>query len=346
MKRILFLLTSIALLLSACAPLPKFSNATSSPTPLPQPTLDPGYTQDAPSTATPFDPAPPSGTSQGRPVSVSNELIPADEADTYWVVNPSSGSRLFVRVAYPRGWNGELIPALVLVPGGTGTTEPRKAEALAAEGFLVIIFDPEGRGRSEGTEDYNGFIGQDGLAAVIEAATALPGLDANRYGLVSYSYGVTLATGALARHPELVNAVAEDGFQPLGLACFFGHLEAADYLVAVGASINLPSNNELHATPLQSAVAGGHASIVKILLKNGAQPNVRERGGFTPLHIASANGDVESIQLLILAGADLHLRSNDDKLPLHLAEEKGHARAAEILKREITKRFRAAAAKP
>ena len=203
MKHILFLLTSIAILLSACAPLTKSSNATPSPTPLPQPTLDPGYTQDAPSTATPFDPAPPSGTSQGRPVSVSNELIPADEANTYWVVNPSSGSRLFVRVAYPRAWNGELIPALVLVPGGTGATEPRKAEALAAEGFLVIIFDPEGRGRSEGTEDYNGFIGQDGLAAVIEAATALPGLDANRYGLVSYSYGVTLATGALARHPDL-----------------------------------------------------------------------------------------------------------------------------------------------
>jgi len=150
----------------------------------------------------------------------------------------------------------------------------------------------------------------------------------------------------LARHPELVNAVAEDGFQPLGLACFFGHLEAADYLVAVGASINLPSNNELHATPLQSAVAGGHASIVKILLKNGAHPNVRERGGFTPLHIASANGDVESIQLLILAGADLHLRTEDGKLPLHLAEEKGHSRAAEVLRREITKRFRAAAAKP
>ncbi|PIV28710.1 MAG: hypothetical protein COS37_00360, partial [Anaerolineae bacterium CG03_land_8_20_14_0_80_58_20] len=198
MKHILFLLTSIALLLSACAPLTKSSNATPSPTPLPQPILDPGYAQDAPSTATPptdlapFDPAP-----------VSSGLLPADETNTYWAVNPSSGSRLFVRVAYPRAWNGELIPALVLVPGGTGATEPRKAEALAAEGFLVIIFDPEGRGRSEGTEDYNGFIGQDGLAAVIEAATALPGLDANRYGLVSYSYGVTLATGALARHPDL-----------------------------------------------------------------------------------------------------------------------------------------------
>lgn len=145
----------------------------------------------------------------------------------------------------------------------------------------------------------------------------------------------------LARHPELVNTTAEDGFTPLGLACHFGHLEAAEYLVTAGASINAPANNALQATPLQSAVAGGHANIVKMLLKNGAHPNVRAQGGLTPLHTAAINGDVESIQLLILAGADLHIRSDDNKLPLDLAQEKGHARAVEILKREITKRFRA-----
>ena len=144
----------------------------------------------------------------------------------------------------------------------------------------------------------------------------------------------------LARKPEMVNAFADDGFHPLGLACFFGHLEAAEYLIRAGASINTPSNNELNATSLQSAVTGGHAPIVKMLLKNGAQPNVRGRGGATPLHAAAANGDTESIQLLILAGADLHIRSNDGKRPVDLAEEKGHRRAAEILKREITKRFR------
>src|SRR5688572_31753748 len=35
----------------------------------------------------------------------------------------------------------------------------------------------------------------------------------------------------LARDPKLVSAFAEDGFQPLGLACFFGHYETAEYLV-------------------------------------------------------------------------------------------------------------------
>jgi ankyrin repeat protein len=145
----------------------------------------------------------------------------------------------------------------------------------------------------------------------------------------------------LARQPELVRAFADDGFQPLGLACFFGHLEAAQYLVRAGAPVNVPTNNERHVTPLQLSVAGGHAPVVKMLLKNGAQPNVRARGGWTPLHSAAAVGDVESIQLLILAGADLHLRTDEAKLPLDLARDAGHSRAVEILKREITKRFRA-----
>ena len=144
----------------------------------------------------------------------------------------------------------------------------------------------------------------------------------------------------LARQPELVNAFSDDGFQPLGLACFFGHLEAAEYLVRAGASVNTYSDNGLNATPLQSAAAGNHVSIVKMLLKNGANPNVREGGGFTPLHAAAENGSGEIIQLLIMAGADLHAKSNNGRIPLDLATDKGHAQAVEILKREITKRFR------
>lgn len=130
-------------------------------------------------------------------------LASAGSLNAYWVTNPSSGSRLYVTAIYPPGWSGELLPALVLVPGGIAESDPARAARLADQGFLVVIFDPEGRGRSEGAEDFNGYIGQDGLAAVIEAATALPGLDASRYGLVSFSYGVTMATGALARHPDL-----------------------------------------------------------------------------------------------------------------------------------------------
>jgi len=154
---------------------------------------------------------------------------------------------------------------------------------------------------------------------------------------------ITHLVRLLARDPELVNSYSDDGFQPLGLACFFGHLDAADYLVRAGANVNSASNNEQGFTPLHSAVAGRHIPIMKMLLKNGANPNVRDGSGNTPLHTAAFNGDLESIQALILGGADLKIRNANGKIPFDLAAEKGRVQAAELLKREITKRFRPSA---
>lgn len=144
----------------------------------------------------------------------------------------------------------------------------------------------------------------------------------------------------LARNPELVNSYTEDGFQPLGLACFFGHIDSAEYLVKAGAPINAQSRNGLKAAPIQSAAAGRHHKIVKMLLDHGADPNIREQGGYTPLHAAAQNGDEEMIRILLYGGADLTIKSNDGKTALDLAIEGDHAKAAIILGEGITKRFK------
>lgn len=144
----------------------------------------------------------------------------------------------------------------------------------------------------------------------------------------------------LARDPSLVNSYAEDGFQPLGLACFFGHLDTAEYLVRAGASVNAQSRNGLRAAPIQSAAAGGHHQIVKMLLQHGADPNVREQGGYTPLHAAAQNGDDEMIRVLLFGGADLTIKGRDGKAPIDLAIEAGHEKATLLLGEGITKRFR------
>jgi pimeloyl-ACP methyl ester carboxylesterase len=68
---------------------------------------------------------------------------------------------------------------------------------------MVVVFDPDGRGRSDGEEDNNGFIHQDALAAVIRYAADHPLSDDQGIGLVSYSFGITMSSGALARHPDL-----------------------------------------------------------------------------------------------------------------------------------------------
>ena len=144
----------------------------------------------------------------------------------------------------------------------------------------------------------------------------------------------------LARDPQLVNSYAGDGFQPLGLACYFGHLETAEYLIKAGAPINFASRNGLKAAPIQSATAAGHEKIVQMLLRLGADPNVREGNGYTPLHAAAQNKDIDMIHTLIYGGADLTLVGKDGKTPLDLAVETGDQETIGLLAEGITKRLK------
>ena len=100
-------------------------------------------------------------------------------------------------------------------------------------------------------------------------------------------------------HPDSVNDYASDGFTPLGLACYFGQFEVARYLVLKGADVNQPSNNGFRVFPIHSAAAGNYTDIVRMLVENGAQVNVKQQAGATPLHSAAQNGNLE---MLILRG--------------------------------------------
>lgn len=151
---------------------------------------------------------------------------------------------------------------------------------------------------------------------------------------------ITHLISNLGHKPELVNAYSEDGYQPIGLAAYFGHEKVVEYLIKAGAEVNSPSKNSLGVTPLQSAVAGGHLEITRLLLTAGANPNVRERGGYTPLHTAAHNGDVEIVRSLLFGGADLEARSDKKETPLDMARKAGHDEVANLLNAGITRRFR------
>jgi ankyrin repeat protein len=144
----------------------------------------------------------------------------------------------------------------------------------------------------------------------------------------------------LARDPLLVNAYSCDGYQPLGLACYFGHIKTAEYLIKAGSVVNSPSRNSLGAPPILSAAAAGHVKIVMLLIKYNANPNARENNGYTPLHAAAQNGDTDMIRSLLFNGADMTICSNQGELPIDLAIEGGHAEAAALFKEGITRRFK------
>jgi len=133
------------------------------------------------------------------------------------------------------------------------------------------------------------------------------------------------------QHPEAVNYYAEDGFTPLGLACYFGQYEIARYLVLKGADVNLPSNNGFGVYPLHSAVAGNYTQIARMLIENNAQVNVKQQAGVTALHSAAQNGNIDLLILLLEHGADANVRMEGGKLPADVAREKGFLEIAEAL---------------
>jgi ankyrin repeat protein len=106
----------------------------------------------------------------------------------------------------------------------------------------------------------------------------------------------------------LANAWGEDGFQPLGLASFFGHVEAARLLVVRGAEVNSASRNDMNVMPLHSAAATGDPTaryeLARLLLEHGADPNARQQDDYTPLMAADQHGDERLRDLLIEHGAE------------------------------------------
>ncbi|MBN2084906.1 MAG: hypothetical protein JW748_06735 [Anaerolineales bacterium] len=151
----------------------------------------------------------PSATVQpsGAEVEAAN-LTPGTKANAFWMINPASGARLYIVVSYPNDGGASPLPSLVMIPGGLGAQDLENgtdldAVRLSAAGFIVIQFDADGRGASGGDEDYNGFRHQDGLSALILSAGQIPRVDTARLGVISRSYGVTMAAGALGRHPDL-----------------------------------------------------------------------------------------------------------------------------------------------
>ncbi len=146
------------------------------------------------------------------------------------------------------------------------------------------------------------------------------------------------------------------GNTALHAAAEAGAIEAADYLLNRGISIDVPGAAE--RTPLMAAVVSDQTAMVAWLLRQGADPRAKDHEGFSPLLLAvreGKTGPVEEIapydrdsldSALLLAamlgetavidaltnyGASVYARMEDGRTPLMLAAENGHTESVELL---------------
>ena len=57
------------------------------------------------------------------------------------------------------------------------------------------------------------------------------------------------------------------------------------------------------------AAAGGHHKVVKLLIRDGADPNLRKLSGVTALFLASAGGHSSVVTGLLESGADPNIKA-------------------------------------
>jgi hypothetical protein len=89
----------------------------------------------------------------------------------------------------------------------------------------------------------------------------------------------------------------------------------------------IEASNENDTSPLMRAAQEGHVSVVKLLLKHGADGDRRNKFGLTPLMFAAQSGHVDVCRYLIEHDADylfFAYRTNLNSTALSLACKRGH----------------------
>jgi ankyrin repeat protein len=112
-----------------------------------------------------------------------------------------------------------------------------------------------------------------------------------------------------------VNVLNDKGESALMIAAIRGHTTLVGKLIQRGADVN-----KTGWAPLHYAASSGQLEIMRILLKHHAYIDAESPNGTTPLMMAAMYGTPEAVKLLIAEGADPNLKNELNLTALQFAQ--------------------------
>lgn len=141
----------------------------------------------------------------------------------------------------------------------------------------------------------------------------------------------------LVSNSASIDAANDLGYTPLMAAIEGDHDEVIDFFLKSGSNVNPEVINEMEveglggAFPLYTATRKENLSVVKQLLKRGADVNRSAPNGWTSLKSAAQQGNFEIVKVLLDAGADPNIADDTNYTPLMNAVSGDHEDIVKIL---------------
>ena len=113
----------------------------------------------------------------------------------------------------------------------------------------------------------------------------------------------------------------------LMLAANANDLVSANLLIEAGASVNRPN-----WTPLHYAASKGHTAMMRLLIDNDAYIDAESPNGTTPLMMSAYYASPMAVKLMLEEGADPNLQNQDGQTALDMALSKDKLLSAQYIR--------------
>ena len=203
---------------------------------------------------------------------------------------------------------------------------------------FVIVFNGFSGVNAGSYEDFFAAIKRDDDRGV--AALLMRGFDPNTldpdglHGLyLSLRERSDKVSGMLLETPKIdVNALNPKGESPLMIAALTGQNAVAEKLVRSGADLN-----KTGWTPLHYAATGGNIALMTLFLEHHSYIDAESPNGTTPLMMAAMYGTADAVKLLLAEGAVPQLKNQQGLTAIDFARRANRADVADVIAGAIRK---------